>query len=305
MKEIKKYTDVIRYGKKNTENVLNVGDVISITEKIDGANGSFCLDNENPLGISIFSRKTQVTENNTLRGFYGWCIDNVQPIKDILNKDYRYFGEWVCSHKVVYKKNVYQNFYLFSIWNEVEERYESDDIVKLEAKRLGLKTVPYLYEGEFISYEHLISFVGKSDLSATKDTGEGIVVKNTNYVDSYGKQCFVKLVTKKFAEVQKQRPPKTSKIDDELNLKIGEVLTRARIEKLMFKLIDEGIFKLEDFIIENMGSILKHMSIRIYEDIIKEESEIFAEFEEVNVKRGLGKKIPSMVKAIIIEGLIK
>ena len=45
MKEIKKYTDIIRYGKSRTEDVLNKGDIISITEKIDGANASFRIDN--------------------------------------------------------------------------------------------------------------------------------------------------------------------------------------------------------------------------------------------------------------------
>lgn len=33
MKEIKKYTDIIRYGKKGTEDVLKKGDYITITEK--------------------------------------------------------------------------------------------------------------------------------------------------------------------------------------------------------------------------------------------------------------------------------
>jgi hypothetical protein len=36
MKELKKYTSIERYGKTCTMNVLQVGDIISITEKIDG-----------------------------------------------------------------------------------------------------------------------------------------------------------------------------------------------------------------------------------------------------------------------------
>ena len=50
MKEIKKYTDVVRYGKSNTNGVIQEGDYITITEKIDGANSSFCLDETNSLG---------------------------------------------------------------------------------------------------------------------------------------------------------------------------------------------------------------------------------------------------------------
>ena len=47
MKGIKKYTDIIRYGKTCTEGVIQQGDYISITEKIDGANSSFRVDNTN------------------------------------------------------------------------------------------------------------------------------------------------------------------------------------------------------------------------------------------------------------------
>lgn len=52
MKEIKKYTDIIRYGKSSTKDVIIEGDIVSITEKIDGANASFVVDDENPNGIS-------------------------------------------------------------------------------------------------------------------------------------------------------------------------------------------------------------------------------------------------------------
>lgn len=58
MKDIKKYTDVIRYGKASTNGVIQEGDYISITEKIDGANASFTYDIDNEIGISCYSRNT-------------------------------------------------------------------------------------------------------------------------------------------------------------------------------------------------------------------------------------------------------
>lgn len=66
MKEIKKYTDVIRYGKASTQGVIQEGDIISITEKVDGANASFTRDEENSIGISCYSRKLLLDEHNTL-----------------------------------------------------------------------------------------------------------------------------------------------------------------------------------------------------------------------------------------------
>lgn len=301
MKDIKKYTNIVRYGKSNTKDVLNKGDMISITEKIDGANASFCIDTDSYdlLGVSCYSRNTVLTANNRLRGYYDWVENNIVPIRDLLNPDYRYYGEWLCPHKVIYKEEAYNNFYLFSIWDEKNEKYLSDEIVKSEAKRLNLKTPEYFYEGEFISFEHLMSFVGKSDMTLEPNTGEGVVVKNINYFDRFGKQMFVKLVSEKFAEVQKQKPPKNPNVDSEFENLVLSVLTQARVNKIMLKLVDEGLLK-ENCTIKDMGIILKLLGNRVYEDIIKEESDLFVNYEDQKIKKVIGKKLPNIVKKIIL-----
>lgn len=300
MKEIKKYTDVIRYGKSCTQGVIQEGDIISITEKIDGANASFRLDSTNPLGVSCYSRNRLLDEDNTLSGFYGWVNENILPIKEKLNSNYIYFGEWLVKHKVQYKTEYYKNFYLFSIWDITKEQYVSDDIVIAESKRLCLTTVPYKYIGQYVSFEHLMSFVGQSDMTEEPNTGEGVVVKNVSYFDKFNKQCFVKLVSEKFAEVQKQRLPKNPNVTNRLIPIIKSVLTKPRVEKLLFKLVDEGLLK-EDYSIKDMGIILRALGNKVYEDIMKEESDLFIEFDKDEIKRGIGKNTPQVVKEILKE----
>ncbi|BDR74260.1 hypothetical protein K144316041_p20990 (plasmid) [Clostridium tetani] len=300
MKDIKKYTDIVRYGKSSTNGVIQEGDYISITEKIDGANASFCLDKDNKLGVSCYSRNTILNEDNNLRGFYNWATDNITPIKQKLNPNYRYYGEWLCNHRVVYKPEMYNNFYLFSVWDDEKGIYLSDDIVKSEAMRLNLKTVPYFYGGEYVSFEHLMGFVGKSNLTLEPNTGEGVVVKNVNYFDKYGRQVFVKLVSEKFAEVQKQKLPKNPNVNSEEIKLVRSVLTKARVSKLIHKLVDENLLN-EDFDIEDMGKILKLLGSKAYDDIIKEESELFKDYDEGVIKRTIGKNIPKVVKEVLKE----
>lgn len=300
MKEIKKYTDVIRYGKSSTNGVLQEGDIISVTEKFDGSNSSFRLDETNPLGISCYSRNKPLDEHNTLSGFYNWVVENIEPIKDELNPNYIYYGEWLVKHKVVYKDECYKNFYMFSIWDIEKEQYLSDETVISEAERLRLITTNYFYRGKFISFEHLMSFVGKSDMTLEPNTGEGIVVKNVNYLDNHGKQMFVKLVSEKFAEVQKQKLPKNPNIDSPVIELVKSVLTKPRVEKIMYKLVDEGLLK-EDYAIEDMGLILRSLGSKVYDDIMKEESDLFAEYEEDKIKRICGKNLPNIVKLILKE----
>ena len=300
MKEIKKYTDVIRYGKSSTDGVLQEGDIISVTEKIDGSNSSFRLDETSQLGISCYSRNQPLDEHNTLSGFYNWVVENIEPIKDELNPNYIYYGEWLVKHKVVYKDECYRKFYMFSIWDIEKEQYLSDDTVISEAERLGLTTTNYFYRGEFISFEHLMSFVGKSNMTLEPNTGEGIVVKNVGYFDKYGRQMFVKLVSDKFAEVQKQKLPKNPNIDSPVIELVKSVLTKPRVEKIMYKLVDEGLLK-EDYAIEDMGLILRSLGSKVYDDIMKEESDLFAEYEEDKIKRICGKNLPNIVKLILKE----
>lgn len=302
MKEIKKYTDIIRYGKSCTEGVIKEGDMISITEKLDGANASFRLDDTNPLGVSCYSRNLPLNENNRLNGFYDWVLENIVPIKDKLNPNYIYYGEWLCKHKVVYKDEYYKNFYLFSIWDIGEElqQYLPDGNIVSEANKLNILTVPYKYLGEYISFEHLMSFVGQSDMTLEPNTGEGIVVKNTSYFDKHNRQCFVKLVSERFAEIQKQKLPKNPNVNNVLKSLIMTVLTKPRVEKLLFKLADDGLLK-EDYAIEDMSLILRTLGNSVYEDIMKEESDIFEQYEVNEIKRGVGKNLPNIVKEVLKE----
>jgi len=295
MSEMKKYTDIIRLGHKSTVDVLKKGDYISITEKLDGANASFRLNDEGN-SVDAFSRRQVVDEENTLRGFYQWTRRNVNH--ELLNSKYIYFGEWLVSHKIAYKPEFYGNFYLFSVYDIELQEYLSDEVVKSEANKSNIKTVPYIYEGEYISFEHLLTFVGQSDMAI--DKGEGIVVKNLNYKDRNEKQVFVKLVTDEFRETQKQKAPKDPNrpltIEQEF---VDMCLTTARVDKLLHKLVDEGILE-EGYGIEEMGLILKNMGNRVYEDIMNEESDSLPDNYDIQLlRKTIGSRLPKIIKDII------
>ncbi|MGL5765010.1 MAG: RNA ligase family protein [Sarcina sp.] len=301
MKEIKRYTSIVRYGKSSTRGVIKEGDIISITEKIDGSSVSFTKDDDNFLGVTCFSRRQTLTPEDTLLGYYGWIRENVAPIKDRLNPNYRYMGEWTLPRKVKYKEEYTKQFFLFSIWDEETEQYLNDGIVRAEAFRLGLQTVEYFYYGEFISYEHISSFVGKSNITEIPDTGEGIVVKNVNYRNKAGDQVFVKIVTEAFAEMQSQRLPKNPNIFDTETGIIRSVLTKPRVDKMMLNLVDEGLLTREEFSLENMIKLIKLLMPRIKEDLYKEESETLEQLEEKLVNKVIGRVLPVIIREVVKE----
>ncbi|WP_211747936.1 RNA ligase family protein [Paenibacillus sp. Marseille-Q4541] len=291
MSEMKKYMDIVRLGHKTTAGVLKEGDYIVIQEKLDGANASFKRAGDS---IIAFSRNTQLSQENNLRGFYEWTqtLEASKLLEGVI-----YFGEWLVKHKIDYGSNANQ-FYLFDIFDKNTQGYLNFSVVKDEAIRLSLNLIPVFYEGDYQSFEHLESFIGKTVLGVNE--GEGIVAKNVDYQDRYGNQLFVKLVSDSFREVQKQKAPRYPNFKSAEQSAVESVLTKARVEKLIYKLVDENLLD-DQFGIEDMGTILKQLGNRVYEDIVKEEREVIKEFEEKNVRRVIGKSLPLIVKSIITE----
>lgn len=298
MSEQKKYMDVVRLGHKTTVDVLKEGDQIIIQEKIDGANASFKYDAETDT-IRAFSRNTELNDENTLGGFYQWTqqLDKTKLLDGVI-----YFGEWINPHKVKYPEYEKQ-FFLFDIYNTYTGEYVDFSMVEDEAKRLGLNLVPVFYNGEYKGYEHLESFIGQTMLGGKLgdvETGEGIVVKNVNYKDRLGHQLFVKLVTDAFREVQKQKAPKDPNQLKSKEMSFAEqFVTQGRVDKFLYKLVDEGILDAQ-FGIEDMGIILKNLNVRIYEDLLKEESDYLPDrYDEKELRKSIGKILPLIVKATL------
>lgn len=248
---MKKYMDVIRHGKSGTHLTIEGNPEIVIQEKLDGANASFKKENGQ---IKCFSRNTELDESNTLRGFYNWVHTTINP--DELAEGYIYFGEWLVRHKLSYGENENQ-FYLFDIYNE-KGHYVSFDNVEMVAKQLKINLIPVFYYGTFQSLEHIQSFIGKSKLG---EIGEGVVVKNVNYTDKHGNQQFTKFVSDDFAEMAKVKKHKVNTQKDDLQEFVNATVNKARVSKIMHKLVDEGILN-EDYAIEDMSTILKKYRIK-------------------------------------------
>lgn len=288
--ESKKYTKIIRFGKNETLGILEyLGSTIVVQEKLDGANASFTLENGQ---LIAYSRRMKLDQENDLRGFYSWVhtIDH-----ELLNNNYLYFGEWLVKHKIDYGKHMNQ-FYLFDVYDKTQERYVHFEIVKQEARRIGLNLIPVFYEGEAVSLDQLQAYVGLSKLGTT---GEGIVIKNIDYTYK-GRQVYTKIVNDNFREIKIKTPKKKLTKTKEGQF-IDQFLTEARIEKMLFNLMDEKIID-ENFEFKDKGTILKHLNVRLYEDLLEEEEESLGEeFDPKLLRQLLSKTVSSSVKKIMMK----
>jgi hypothetical protein len=255
---------------KNTGAFLQ-GDIISITEKIDGANASIRYDKSLD-ALRCFSSRNELDFSNQLRGFLPY-VQGLDKVPFAQYPNYIFFGEWLVSHSVTYEKENYNRWYLFSVYDSISTRWLPQNFVKDFAKRYGFSYVHELYYGEFISWEHCISFANSPSYGEHQ---EGIVIKNQTALAEVRGPHILKYVNPSFRETQRKNHQK--KMEDPNKLKekaeaeeyVRMIVTEARVMKIFHKLVDEGIIP-EKFELKDMKIVAINLPKRVYEDCVKEE----------------------------------
>lgn len=228
------YGKVHRLGKEETEGIL-IG-TCHIQEKIDGANTSIWMEG-GQICMGTRTRKLP-DEGDDFNGFVSYVRAH-EGIKKCLEEhpDYRLYGEWLVKHTIDYKATVYKKFYLFDIWQHDHDlgTYLSAEAVKLIGEKYEIDTVPM--HGHFVNptMEILQELVGKSQLG---DKGEGIVIKNLDFVNAFGETVFAKIVTESFKEDNAVTFGGNNKYSDcywEV-WAVNKYMTLARVRKIMEKI---------------------------------------------------------------------
>lgn len=279
---MKKYKDIERLKDKYAP-AFKAGEHITITEKIDGANASIVVNEDGTL--TACSRRNELNQNNTLQGFYDFVQTlDASIVSAALTSRYILFGEWLVKHTIRYPEDKMKQFYVFDVYDTETEQYMPWDFTKQIAEFIGLKTVPLFYDGPFISWEHIYSFVGKTEMGG-EPTGEGVVIKSQDRLDNKfsGTPEYVKIVAKEFSEVHQSKPQKEIDPAKVAARQAAEdlaatIVTARRVEKSIQKLVEDGIIP-EDWDEKSLGVIAKHLPRAVYNDCVKEEPETVAQIE--------------------------
>ena len=275
-------TDAIR---PTNTGAFALGDIIHITTKIDGANASIAYD-ETTDKLEVFSRTNLLDQPGALRGFYDYIKTDVEPKANWrIYKDFVFFGEWCVKHSVMYNPEWHNKWRIYDIWDKSTGCYVSQERVKATCKQLGLEYIEELYYGPFISWDHCRSFLNKS--TAYGPEQEGIVVKNQSKLGKEDNRApaYLKIVNEKFKEAQHSKKEKKP-IDpvaeaakaEAVNL-AASIVTKARVKKLILKLVDEGKLPAELYP-KDMGLVMKLLPKMCFDDCLKEEPEVVKQLGE-------------------------
>lgn len=274
--EFKKYQHLERFGTTEVQNI-EFGKAY-IFPKIDGTNASIWINNNGE--IQAGSRKRHLTLESDNAGFYAWVKKQSNLLEYLKeNPKHRLYGEWLVPHSLkTYKEDAWRNFYVFDVAidkDENELKHESDDKVKYlsydEYKPLlESKNIKYIAPISIItnaSYEQLVNQLMKNVflIEDGKGVGEGIVIKNYEFKNKYGRQTWAKIVTSEFkekhAKVMGASEIKGKKMIEEEIAK--EFVTAALIEKVYAKIENESGFNSR-----NIPQLLN----TVFYDVVKEDS---------------------------------
>ena len=283
----KKYLDIehireesidLGNGIKRNSNVgaFEKGDYIQISEKCDGANASISY-NEDEGKLEVFSRTNLLDGADGLRGFKAYVETKFRHDEFKEFPDLVIFGEWCVSHKCKYEKSWYNVWRVYDIWSKSAMNYMPQTLVREFCAAHGIEYIHTLYEGPFISWAHCRSFMDAKTYGGIEQ--EGIVVKNQTKLsrDDIRIPKYLKIVNEAFKESavkreKKEIDPEAKREMDEAKTLIASVVTEARVNKAILKLIDEGVVP-KDLTPKCMGAVMKRLPKSVFEDILKEEPE--------------------------------
>lgn len=238
------YEKVERIEKEECSGLLN--GACYIFEKLDGANAQIYIDTvTNEIAFGSRNRVLGIGDNlvsgDSFRGFAQWVKENKEPLQRFfaIHPDYVLMGEWLVSHTVKYDANAYSQFYVFDIYDSVNERY-----MGIESHRswqdlltLGIKFIPFDERLVNPTMQDLMRMLGIPSRYGASYR-EGIVIKNYDFVNKYGRQPYGKLLNETFKEVKT-----TKKVVEPSEIELAiqvRYVTKARVEKICQKIIDQN-----------------------------------------------------------------
>ena len=274
--EFQKYQHVERFGTTEVEGIEN--GTCYVFPKIDGTNASARFNASTWVNGGIVrsgSRRKELTLDSDNAGFCAHVLSN-DNISDMLyaNRDCRLFGEWLVPHTLkTYRDDAWRKMYVFDVVEDLGEtfRHIPYDEYKPMLEEFGIEYIPPLAVVKNGSYETFANLLDKNTylIKDGEGFGEGIVIKNYEYKNKYGRQTWAKIVRSEFREkhTKTMGAPKItgkSMVEDAI---VEGYCTTALIEKTFAKIKNDN----DGWSSRNIGELIG----RVWNDLITEEGKNF------------------------------
>lgn len=268
-----RYQHVCRMGTVETEGILN-GNVY-VFPKIDGTNSQIWYNGQH---LHCGSRNKELeSEKADSTGFCRFLYhpDNHAKFTRFFEShpNWRLYGEFLIPHSIRnYKKDAWTKFYVFDVVETVEgiPTYIPYENYKIELEKFEIDYIPLVAKLESPDQSEIEKLLEVDKFLLEEGTfGEGLVIKNYEYRNPYGRITWGKIIHKEF----NNRPIKKRVVGEQIPVEeaiVEKYLTESFIRKEYEKIfVDEklddrvGIPKLlniafSELLSEEINNIVKH-----------------------------------------------
>lgn len=196
--EYKKYQHVERFGTPDVQGIEK--GTCWVFPKIDGSNGCVWLGEDGNVKAGGRNRELSAEDNN--RGFFS-AVTGDERFAAYLAKhpDHIIYGEWLIPHTLKnYVDSAWNKFYVFDV--VVDGKYVHYEQYKVWLDEFGIEYIPLIKSLENPEYEQIVECLEHNGYLTKEggNTGEGIVIKNYDYLNRYGRKIWAKIVSSEFRE---------------------------------------------------------------------------------------------------------
>ncbi len=252
---------------------INVGEVY-VFPKLDGTNGSLWVERSAAGGYELFagSRNRVLTIDNDNAGFYNYMLGSNEESWAIYQFLFSYphlrlFGEWLVPHTLkTYREDAWRHFYVFDVWNETEQRWLHYNEWSFLLKDTKVRYLAPLKIMRNPSFEDLYKCLETNVflIQDGKGVGEGVVVKNYDFVNQWGNVVWAKIINNAFKEehYKEMGAPVVGGSMTEEKI-VDEYVTEHLVRKVQAKITNDHGAWSSKFIPQLLGVV--------YHDLITEE----------------------------------
>jgi len=301
---MKPYDKIERFNKEDVRGILK--GIVYVQEKIDGANASVYFDSSRN-AVIVCSRNREIAiigENtveivDTFRGLVEYVRNHFGILAMVkAYPDQIFYGEWMVKHSISYPESIYHKLYFYDIDNASQGWFHLTHNAISIFKKYEVQYVPILKKLIDPSIDEVREFLNINTFEGSPSQ-EGIVIKNFDFKNKWGRSPYAKIVNEEFREKNKRvwkQGKKGKEIEEQIAL---TYVTSGRVKKQMQKMFD-GQTPVDE---RRTGELLQ----RVYNDVVVEEiGDILKKFKNPTINfRTLRGTIYAEVRRIffnILEG---
>lgn len=239
-----KYPHLERFGTTEVQDI-DLGECY-VFPKIDGTNASIWFEN----GIHCGSRTRELSLESDNAGFMEWTqgAKNIQKLL-VDNKHLRLYGEWLVPHALrSYRDDAWRQFYVFDVaTGEGEDmKFLHYEEYKPLLEEYDIPYIPCIFKVKDGTIDVFESALDKNVylLKDGEGFGEGVVVKNYEYKNKYGRTTWAKMVRNEFKDLHAKANNTTEvanqKLCEEEIVKKYVTLSLIEKEKAKIELEEDG-----------------------------------------------------------------